>query len=187
LAAPPVISRQGARTASLPAQKTGIEIASLDKPGKADIEPAEAFMTAEERKLVQTSFARIAPIADVAAKLFYEELFARDPRLRSLFTADMAEQRQKLMAMLATAVNHLNDWSAVQAALHQLGRRHASYGVKPEDYATVGAALIATLETGLGAAFTPDVRNAWQSCIALVATEMQARLADDDAKQAVPV
>jgi nitric oxide dioxygenase len=53
-----------------------------------------------------------------------------------------------------------------------LGRRHAGYGVAPADYETVGVALLATLEKGLGDAFTPEVRDAWAACIALVATEM---------------
>jgi hemoglobin-like flavoprotein len=129
-------------------------------------------MTPAQQTLVQTSFAKIAPIAETAAVLFYDDLFARDPGLRALFKADMAEQRRKLMAMLATAVNHLNDWTALSAAVRALGRRHAVYGVRPTDYATVGAALIATLEKGLGDDFTPEMRDAWQACIALVASDM---------------
>ena len=45
--------------------------------------------------------------------------------------------------------------------MQALGRRHAGYGVRPEHYDTVGAALLWTLEQGLGDAFTDDVRAAW--------------------------
>ncbi len=129
-------------------------------------------MTPAQQNLVQTSFAKVAPIADVAATLFYEDLFARDPNLRALFKEDMTAQRQKLMAMLATAVAHVGDWDKISAAVRALGKRHAGYGVAPSDYNTVGAALMATLEKGLGAEFTPEIRDAWAACIAHVAGEM---------------
>ena len=73
-------------------------------------------MTPAQQILVQTSFAKVVPIADVAATLFYEDLFQRDPRLRPLFKEDMTEQRQKLMAMLATAVANLGNWKAIAPA-----------------------------------------------------------------------
>ncbi len=129
-------------------------------------------MTPAQQTLVQTSFAKVAPISDLAATIFYEELFDRDPKLRTLFKEDMTEQRQKLMAMLATAVAHVGDWAMISGAVRALGKRHAGYGVAPADYETVGAALLATLEKGLGDAFTPEVRDAWSACITLVATEM---------------
>jgi hemoglobin-like flavoprotein len=129
-------------------------------------------MTPEQQTLVRSSFAKVAPIADTAAILFYEELFRLDPGLRPLFKEDLTEQRKKLMAMLTTAVLNLGEWEKISAAVKALGRRHVSYGVKPADYQTVGAALIATLEKGLGADFTPEVRAAWLACISTVAGEM---------------
>ena len=129
-------------------------------------------MTPAQQVLVQTSFAKVAPIADLAASLFYEDLFLRNPRLRALFQEDMTEQRRKLMSMLGTAVANLRQWDKIQAAVQDLGRRHVGYGVGAADYETVGAALIATLEKGLGADFTPDVRDAWTACYTAIAAEM---------------
>ncbi len=127
--------------------------------------------------MFQTSFAKIAPIADLAATLFYEDLFERDPRLRSLFREDMTEQRQKLMAMLGTAAANLQHWEKIAAVVQALGRRHVAYGVEPTDYETVGAALIATLEKGLGDDFTQGVREAWVACYAAVTAEMLGAVA----------
>ncbi len=129
-------------------------------------------MTPSQQLLVRNSFAQVEPIADTAAMMFYDELFERDPRLRHLFKNDMAEQRKKLMQMLAVAVQHLDDWEKISSAVRALGQRHRGYGVSPADYATVGGALIATLERGLGPEFTPDVREAWLACITAIATEM---------------
>jgi hemoglobin-like flavoprotein len=129
-------------------------------------------MTPEQQVIVQASFAKVAPIADTAAILFYEDLFQRDPRLRFLFKQDMTEQRQKLMSMLGTAIANLRQWDKIAVAVQALGRRHVGYGVTQADYDTVGAALIATLEKGLGDDFTPDVRDAWLACYAAIKAEM---------------
>jgi hemoglobin-like flavoprotein len=57
--------------------------------------------------------------------------------------------------------------------VQDLGRRHARYGVKDEHYDTVGAALLWTLEKGLGAAFTPELKEAWATVYGILATTMQ--------------
>jgi hemoglobin-like flavoprotein len=129
-------------------------------------------MDSKQIELVQGSFAKVAPIADQAAVIFYDELFERDPALRPLFKGDMAEQRRKLMSMLGMAVNGLRDWDAVLPIVAALGARHISYGVRPEHYATVGGALLATLAKGLGADFTPEVEAAWTVVYAALSTEM---------------
>jgi hypothetical protein len=73
-------------------------------------------MTPVQQTLVQTSFAKVVPIADTAATLFYEDLFRRDPSLRALFKEDVAEQRRKLMAMIGTVVAGLGDWGNIAPA-----------------------------------------------------------------------
>jgi hemoglobin-like flavoprotein len=131
-------------------------------------------MTPAQQALVQASYAKVVPIADTAATLFYEDLFRRDPSLRVLFKEDMTEQRQKLMAAIGTAVASLRDWGRIAPAIAALGARHAAYGVRTEHYDTVGKALIATLQKGLGDAFTPEVKDAWLACYGVVAAEMRA-------------
>jgi hemoglobin-like flavoprotein len=134
----------------------------------------ESDMTSEQTNLVQASFAHVRSIADTAATLFYDRLFELNPSLRGLFKEDLREQRKKLMAMLATAVDNLHQWDAVAPHVKQLGMRHVGYGVKPADYDTVGSALIDTLEKGLGEAFTPPVRDAWLACYTTIVAEMRA-------------
>ena len=69
-------------------------------------------MTPDQVKLVQQSFGAVAPIADTAAALFYERLFETAPAVKPLFHGDMAEQRRKLMATLATVVGGLGNSTA---------------------------------------------------------------------------
>lgn len=122
--------------------------------------------------LVQKTFASVVPIKETAAELFYNRLFELDPSLKSLFSGDMRQQGQKLMAAMAQVVGGLKQWERVEAAVQELGRRHVDYGVKPEHYDTVGAALLWTLEQGLGEAFTPDVKQAWAAAYQAIATTM---------------
>jgi hemoglobin-like flavoprotein len=118
-------------------------------------------MTPDQVKLVQQSFAKVAPISEIAAVLFYDRLFEIAPPVRAMFPADMTEQRKKLMVMLAAVVGGLGNLESILPAASALATRHVSYGAKPEHYPVVGAALLWTLEKGLGDAWTPDVASAW--------------------------
>jgi len=118
-------------------------------------------MTPEQVTLIQQSFAKVRPIADQAATLFYGRLFEIAPASKALFKGDMAEQGRKLMATLGVVVNGLSDLPSVLPAASALAKKHVGYGVKADDYAPVGAALLWTLERGLGAAWTPQLAAAW--------------------------
>ena len=130
-------------------------------------------MTLENQNLVRDSFAKVGPIAPQAAAMFYDRLFILDPSLKPLFKGDMTEQGRKLMAMIGTAVAHLDKLETIVPAVQDLGRRHATYGVKPAHYETVGAALIWTLGQGLGDDFTPLVKAAWTEVYTVLSTVMK--------------
>jgi len=110
---------------------------------------------------VRASFAKIVPIADQAAALFYDRLFETAPEVRALFGDNMHSQGQKLMAALSTVVNNLGQIERIAPMACDLAKRHLAYGVRPEHYAVVGTALLWTLEQGLGDEFTPALRTAW--------------------------
>ena len=118
-------------------------------------------MTPNQVTLVQESFAKVAPISDTAAMLFYDRLFEVAPQVKTMFPADMTEQRKKLMATLAFVVNGLGNLESILPAASALATRHVNYGARKEHYPVVGAALLWTLEKGLADGWTPDVANAW--------------------------
>jgi hemoglobin-like flavoprotein len=130
-------------------------------------------MTPLQIQLVQSTWNQVLPIADTAATLFYGRLFELDPALRPLFKPDLASQKKNLMQTLAFAVGSLDNPEALLPAVKQLGKRHAGYHVKDEHYDTVGAALLWTLEQGLGAAFTPEVKAAWTTVYVTLADTMK--------------
>jgi nitric oxide dioxygenase len=118
-------------------------------------------MTPDQVKLVQDSFAKVAPISGKAAELFYGRLFEIAPQVRAMFPDDMSEQRKKLMATLTIVVQGLNNLDTILPAASALAKRHVSYGAEAAHYPVVGQALLWTLEQGLGPSWTPEVATAW--------------------------
>jgi hemoglobin-like flavoprotein len=133
--------------------------------------------TPQQLQLVRQSFAKIAPIAEQAAEVFYGRLFEIAPRLRPLFKGDIKAQGRKLMSTIGFAVGRLQQLPELVPVVQDLGRRHAAYGVKDEHYDIVAEALLWTLGQGLGPDFTPDVKEAWVSVYMTLATTMRSSAA----------
>jgi len=129
-------------------------------------------MTRDQVKLVQESFAKIGPIADTAAALFYKRLFEIAPEIKTLFRGDMTEQKRKLMKTLTIVVNGLGNLDSILPAASALAKRHVAYGVRPTHYTPVGEALLWTLERGLGSEWTPDLRRAWSAAYTTISNFM---------------
>lgn len=131
-------------------------------------------MTPEQKTLVKSTWSKVVPIADTAASLFYGKLFEIDPSTQPLFKAtDMPEQRKKLMQAIGTVVAGLDNLTPLIPVLEDLGKKHTAYGVTDKQYDTVGAALLWTLEQGLGDAWTPPVKDAWVAAYTAVAGVMR--------------
>jgi hemoglobin-like flavoprotein len=129
-------------------------------------------MTPDQVKQIQTSFAKVAPIADTAAGLFYTRLFEIAPEVKPLFRGDMTEQGRKLMKTLTVVVNGLGNLETILPAASALAKNHVAYGVKPSHYTPVGEALLWTLERGLGSDWTPELRGAWTTAYSTLANFM---------------
>jgi hemoglobin-like flavoprotein len=130
------------------------------------------MITDEQIALVQTSFQHVLPIAEAVGMLFYERVFTLAPEARALFGEDIAVQARRTMAAVATAVAGLDALDEVAPFLTRLGARHVRYGVRPEHFEVVGAALLWTLEQGLDELFTPAVRDAWIAAWGIIAGAM---------------
>ena len=133
-------------------------------------------MTPHQVALVREGFERIAPNAEDVGMAFYAKLFELDPKLRAMFPRDLRSQVGHLMGALAMVVRSLHDLGPVLGRVQALGRRHAAYDVKPEQFATVGAAFLATLAAGLGDAFTDEARDAWSTAYSTLADAMIAAM-----------
>jgi hemoglobin-like flavoprotein len=130
-------------------------------------------MTPEQVSIVQESWKKLVPIAEQAAALFYGRLFELDPELKPMFKTDLVSQGRKLTSMINTAVVNLHRVESIVPAVQALGRRPVGYGVKESNYDTVGAALLWTLEQGLGADFDDGAEAAWAEAYGILATAMK--------------
>lgn len=129
-------------------------------------------MDAAKIALIQDSFAAVIPVSDETAAAFYDRLFAAAPEVRPLFTTDMAAQGRKLMLTLTAIVDGLDRLDVLLPIARELAVRHVRYGAKPAHYDAVGAALIATLRTRVGPAWTDATEAAWGEAYQLLAGAM---------------
>ena len=129
-------------------------------------------MTPRQRLLVRTTFDQIQPVAGTAASFFYARLFDLDPSLRALFTDRPRGAGAAPHADTGDGRPQPRRYRDARTGTGALGRRHVGYGVRAHHYPTVAVALIETLERGLGAAFTSDVRAAWVTVYWLLADLM---------------
>ena len=79
-------------------------------------------MTSDQVKAIQESFAKVAPISEQAAALFYGRLFEIAPAVKPLFRGDIEERRvqdrgRKVESVLQRKIHRI----------HRLGR-HAPLG-----------------------------------------------------------
>lgn len=119
-------------------------------------------MDARSIAQVQQSFEKVAASGPRVAEIFYEEFFALDPGLRTMFNGDMAGQRRKLLAALAFIARSLHAPEHFLSEVEQLALRHLGYGVRMEPYNHFGNALLRTLKRVLGPDFTPELCEAWR-------------------------
>ena len=131
-------------------------------------------MTPEQHALVRESWQRFEPRLRASGLRFYQQLFELDPTVAHLFAhVDIDHQEHKLLTMFAEIVRVLDRPDELVPELAHLGHRHVGYGVKDDDYGSIGAALLWLLEQVLGEDFTPELREAWSEAYLLVSSIMR--------------
>lgn len=130
-------------------------------------------MTPRQKQIVCETFPLIREIAIPVSLLFYGRLFDLDPSLRRLFKIDMKEQSKKLVAMLDTLMEGIDDWEKIVPAIRELGQRHVGYGVKEQHYDTLCSALVWAFGQALQPGFDDEVRAAWTALIRAVNEQMK--------------
>jgi len=130
-------------------------------------------MDARKIALVQGSFEKVAAMGVHAAEIFYEELFALDPSLRSMFNGNMRDQHRKLLAVLSIIARSLHAPENFLIDVEKLAVKHLDYGVRLEQYTYFGNALLRTLKSALGPEFTPELCDAWRDAFRMITRVMK--------------
>jgi nitric oxide dioxygenase len=129
-------------------------------------------LTTSEIQLVKRTFEMVTPLADTFALIFYDRLFYLSPQVRPLFITDMSVQRQKLMNMMILVVRGLDQPEFFIEELRQMGLRHASYRVEPDNYLIMIEAVVWALNECLGEQLTEEMYSAWKNTLTLVSDIM---------------
>jgi methyl-accepting chemotaxis protein len=130
-------------------------------------------MTPQQIELVKTTFAKAAAQQPSLGIRLYGRLFQARPDLIELFRGDRTHQAHSVVQMLDTIVGCLGVQDRVVPLVFELGRRHASYGVRPEHYQVFGDALLGALRDALPGEFTAPEQAAWQAAFSFMAEIMQ--------------
>ncbi len=133
----------------------------------------EIAVTPAQIDLVKETWAKVIPISETASRLFYDRLFQTSPHLAPMFYGvDLVSQRQKLVKAINMVVMSLERIDTLVPSIRDLGQRHLNYGAEEAHYAQVGAALLWTLETGLGEDWSEAAEEAWTNAYQLLASVM---------------
>jgi hemoglobin-like flavoprotein len=139
-------------------------------------------MNSKQVALVQDSFNQLRPAGDFIAAIFYRRLFEVAPEAKQLFKQPVTVQYAALMRGLSIAVSTLDDPDHFVSYIHALARAHYNYGVTPAYYETAVRVLLDTLQTGLGNAFTDELRDAWTAACIYIFAEMKRGIAQESAR-----
>lgn len=98
-------------------------------------------------------------------KHFYKRMFGEHPELLNIFNHANQEKGRQQTALANTvlaAAKHIDELDVLLPAVKQIGYKHRSLGVKPDQYPIVGENLLASIKEVLGDAATEDVLSAWK-------------------------
>ena len=128
------------------------------------------------------SFERILSAGDRFPELAFSRLFEKSPGLRSLFPAEMAQLRHRLIRMLHWLVSHLHEPQKLRIALVDLGKRHQEYLVKPEHYPVMCDALIEAMAMISADDWNDEIAHDWRQTFELMVHHMLRAYRTDGAR-----
>lgn len=116
-------------------------------------------------ELIQQTAGALVADGDQLTHDFYAHLFGAHPELGHTF--NMANQgrgfqARSLFEAIVLFVTKYDAFETLGAEARRIAAKHVSVDVRPDQYALVGASLLAVIRERLGAAATPDVMQAWE-------------------------
>jgi hemoglobin-like flavoprotein len=133
---------------------------------------ATSVVSPRQTRLIRQSLESLEDYSNSLTKLFYGRLFELAPSTRHLFKVSLEEQSRKLLEMLVTAAEALDDFESLRPRLTELGRKHVTYGAKPEHYDVLRTALLWALAQALEQEFDPDTKAAWEQMLRVISETM---------------
>ncbi|MGO4809799.1 NO-inducible flavohemoprotein [Cupriavidus sp. 2MCAB6] len=122
------------------------------------------MLTQKTKDIVKSTAPVLAEHGYAIIQRFYKRMFEAHPELKNVFNMAHQEQGQQQQA-LARAVYayaaNIENPESLSAVLKNIANKHASLGVRPEQYPIVGEHLLGAIKDVLGDAATGEIISAW--------------------------
>lgn len=131
-------------------------------------------MTPEAIARVQASHQALRPKAAALTTVFYQRFFAREPRVRPYFPADLTSLKGHFDSALTLIVRNLGEHETLAPALRDLGAHHVKWGAQPQYYAVAREALLDALRELSADQWSDTLERDWRAAIgAIIAMMLQ--------------
>ncbi|MBY6186763.1 NO-inducible flavohemoprotein [Marinobacter hydrocarbonoclasticus] len=140
-------------------------------------------------EIVKSTLPLLAEAGPALTAHFYQRMFKHNPELKEVFNLSHqhnGRQPAALFDAIAAYGSHLEDLSALTAAVERIAHKHTGFLIEPAQYAIVGEHLLATLRELGGEAVTDEVIEAWGKAYGLLAQvfiDREAALYQEAAEQ----
>ena len=136
------------------------------RPGDhRDLLSSPRQLSETDRKIISETLPVIGAHINDITPVFYSKLFDTHPELiRDLFNRGnqkQGAQQRALAASIATFASHLVEGKSPVDLLSRIGHKHASLGIREDQYQVVHDNLFAAIVEVLGDAITPEIAGAW--------------------------
>jgi hemoglobin-like flavoprotein len=125
-------------------------------------------MTPEQIQMVRLTLAQATADQYALGREFYRRLLIIAPDLRARFQGDIDSESSKLRDALKLAFAALSDMPFLVATLEALARRDVARDLPEHHCRAIAQSLLWAVERRIGAAFTPQVCDAWIAFLAVV-------------------
>jgi nitric oxide dioxygenase len=134
-------------------------------------------MTPEQLQLLRLTLAQATAGEPPLGREFYRRLFVIAPDLRGRFQGDIETECAKLKDALKLTFGALSDFTFLVATLEALARRGIGRELSDQHCRAISKALLWAIEQRIGAAFTPQVCNAWIAFLAVAVSILRPAIA----------
>lgn len=136
------------------------------------------MLTQQTKDIVKATAPVLAAHGYDIIKHFYRSLLGTHPELKNVFNMrhqERGQQQEALARAVYAYAANIEDPSCLAAVLEGIANKHASLGVKPEQYPIVGEHLLGSIKAVLGDAATEDIISAWAQAYGNLADILMGR------------
>ena len=136
------------------------------------------MLTQQTKDVVKATAPVLAAHGYDIIKHFYRSLLGTHPELKNIFNMrhqERGQQQEALARAVYAYAANIEDPSCLAAVLEGIANKHASLGVKPEQYPIVGEHLLGSIKAVLGEAATEDIISAWAQAYVNLADILMGR------------